>query len=130
LSIGISAAGEIATLDTQVFCAAEAFKTALNSRLPPGITVREAQNALIPSGAKKHSAPSLLWGAVYEDADTGELFPVKAGEEKAYRAAKTGAGGNLFGLRRKTVLARPLDAAEDGPGVSYFSIYRSLYPDS
>ena len=136
LSLGISARGEIATIDMEGFFAADKFKEAINPLLPDGLAVAEAMNVFIPSGAKRHSVSSLLWGYVYAGKDGNDL--VKAGEEKPYRASRTGAGGSVYGLERLSVLARELPtrgasnerAADSGGGAgeSYFDAYRRLYP--
>jgi hypothetical protein len=97
----------------------------MNRSLPEGIRVREAFKALIPSGDKKHSIPSLLWGSVYQAEDGGDDV-VSALEEKSYRQRRTEAGRSLYQLRRKIVLAKSLDDPQKPD--SYFSVYRSLYP--
>jgi radical SAM-linked protein len=131
LSLGLQADGEIAGIDLEprggAGFAAGDFIRAMNRTLPEGIRVKEAFKALIPSGDKKHSLPSLLWGSVYQAEDGGEDL-VPAGEEKSYRASRTSAGRSLFQLRRKTVLAKS-PGGQETPD-SYFSVYRSLYPSS
>jgi radical SAM-linked protein len=134
LSIGVFAEGEIATLDTDGFFDAFSFTERLNPRLPEGFRVREALNVYIPAGMKKHSAASLLWGFAYEPpalsgggAGEPQAGPdlVSAPEEKQYRRERLDAGESLFGLTRKSVLAK--SRANPGEPASYFSVYRALY---
>jgi radical SAM superfamily enzyme YgiQ (UPF0313 family) len=126
LSIGISAAGEIAAIDTQNPLAGALFVRLMNENLPAGIRVREAAVYEIPGGAKKHSLASRLWGFAYAGSGGG-LDYVPAGDEKKYRARRAEApGGSVFGLRRLSVLART--AGTPDPGQSFFSAYRDLYP--
>jgi radical SAM-linked protein len=122
LSIGVFAEGEIATLDTDGFFDAHSFTERLNSQLPEGFRVREALNVYIPSGTKKHSAASLLWGFAYEAPGGAH---VTAAEEKRYRQERLDAGESLFDLTRKSVLAKSRKNPEEP--ASYFSVYRALY---
>jgi radical SAM-linked protein len=122
LAMGIAGEGEIASLDTTAPFDAEHFRTALNRALPQGFSVTAAVNLLIPEGAKKHSLASLLWGYEYEAPDSREPELVKAGNERSYRLAQK----SIYGLRRKSVLARP--PGEDISS-SYFNVYRGLYPE-
>jgi hypothetical protein len=129
LSLGLQAWGEIAGVDLELpggaDCAAEDFVRTINSSLPEGIRAQEAIKVLIPSGAKKRSLPSLLWGSVYQ-AEDGTEDMVPAGEEKSYRIARTSSGRSLYRLNRKAVLARsPEDPQTPN---SYFAVYRELYP--
>jgi radical SAM superfamily enzyme YgiQ (UPF0313 family) len=131
LSLGLQAEGEIASVDLELpggadFTAGD-FVRAMNRSLPEGIRVQEAVKALIPSGDKKHSIPSLLWGSVYQAEDGGDDV-VPALGEKAYRLARTSAGSSLYHLNRKTVLAKSLSDPQTPD--SYFAVYRSLYPSS
>jgi hypothetical protein len=124
LSLGIFADGEIATLDTDGFYSPQDFIGALNPELPGGFRVNEAIGICIMSGAKKHSAASLLWGFSYEMPGRDPVY-VPATEEKKYRSRYTESPGTIFGLRRKSVLARsPADPAQ---AESYFSVYKALY---
>jgi radical SAM-linked protein len=130
VSIGVFAEGEIATVDTSVFFDAASFAESLNSQLPEGFTVKEALNVYIPTGVKKHSAASLLWGFAYEppgggNAETSAADPVPALDEKQYRRERLAAGESLFGLIRKSVLAK--DQTNPKEPASYFSVYRDLY---
>jgi len=131
LSLGLAAGGEIAAIDTETFCDAEKFRTHLNAFLPEGLEVTEAMNIFIPSGGKKHSLASLLWGYVYRGGD-GKPEAVEAKNEKSYRQSRignspTGETGNLYSLERLSVLAHtPNDAPHSGE--SYFKVYRELYP--
>ena len=137
LSLGISAGGEIAAIDTEGYFDAETFMQSLNACLPEGLAVTRAMNVLIPFGHKKHSVSSLLWG--YSYASGGEKPDlVKACEEKPYRAQRSGGteAGSVYGLERLAVLACPpatdakLATAAEGAevGGSYFDVYRELYP--
>jgi hypothetical protein len=128
LSLGIKAGAEIATIDTEEFFAADKYKELLNAFLPDGLLIVESMNVLIPSGEKKHSVSSMLWGYMYAGKD-GNPDMVKATEEKVYRASRTELGENVYGLERLSVLARPPKSVES-PGVSYFEIYQTLYPRS
>jgi hypothetical protein len=130
----------------------------MNQVLPEGIDRGEAENYFIPQGSKKHSLSSLLWGFAYAAAgissDIGEATVepssvnlVKAKEEKSYRQSRLDAlmnppisqteplPGNsspsaVYGLKRLAVLAKnPLIKNADGPGESYFKVYRELYPE-
>ena len=130
LSLGIKARGEIATIDTVEFFDAEKYRITLNNFLPEGLVIAQAMNALIPSGEKKYSASSLLWGYTYAG-EGGIPEPVKAADEKAYRASQLGSSGNVYDLERLSVLARATAGIKDeGQGVSYFEVYRGLYPGS
>jgi radical SAM family uncharacterized protein len=119
LSLGIKASGEIASVDTERPFNSGDFILQLNSVLPEGIVITGALNCMIPSGAKKHSAASLLWG--FEYASNGVPEIVEARDEKAYRQEKC--GGSLYELSRLRVLAK----SESGPA-SYMDVYRRLYP--
>jgi hypothetical protein len=76
---------------------------------------------MIPSGVKKHSTASLLWGFEY-DSGGREADYVPAREEKAYRIGKCGDARAVYGLCRRRVLAD-----SGGGGASYFDVYRGLY---
>ena len=121
LSLGIKAGGEIAAVDTEGFFVAEKFKEAMNAFLPEGLEVVQAMNVHIPSGVKKHSLSSHLYGYTYAG-ENGKDDTVAAKEEKHYRESRLGPAGSIYSLERLAVLAKP--------GVSYFEVYRGLYPDS
>jgi hypothetical protein len=129
LTLGIQADGEIASVDLDLlgsenFTAAD-FTREMNRNLPDGMEVQEALKALIPSGDKKRSIPSLLWGSVYRAEDGGDdMVPVIA--EKSYRLSRTSGGRSLLQLRRKTVLAKSPEDPQTP--ASYFAVYRSWYP--
>ncbi|MDR0759238.1 MAG: TIGR03936 family radical SAM-associated protein [Treponema sp.] len=128
VSIGVFAQGEIATLDTDGFFDALSFAECLNSQLPEGFKVNQAFNVYIPSGTKKHSAASLLWGFAYEPSpDSGLREPalVPALEEKRYRQGRLDGGESLFDLKRKSVLAKSRENPKEPS--SYFTVYRALY---
>jgi radical SAM superfamily enzyme YgiQ (UPF0313 family) len=123
LSVGVSACGEIASIDTECPFSGEDFSRLLNKVLPEGIEVGKTFNYMIPSGSKKYSIASMLWGFEY---DSGVLVPdyVPAREEKAYRQAQCGSLSSVYGLSRLRALARyGCDRA------SYFDVYRVLYGD-
>ena len=128
LSLGIKAQGEIAAIDLEEPFEAAKFKETLNSCLPEGLTIIDAMNVYIPSGAKKHSVSALLWGYAYAG-ENGNTDFVKADEEKAYRASRLGSEGSVFSLERLSVLSRS-DLSARTQGVSYFEVYRKLYPET
>jgi radical SAM superfamily enzyme YgiQ (UPF0313 family) len=133
LSLGIHAAGEIASVDTDHPFGSEDFIKMLNTALPEGIVIGGAYNCVIPSGAKKHSVASLLWGFEYLSGDSVsgiESDFVEARNEKEYRRLRIGGGDSdsaaiqrVYGLSRMRVLAK----SENKPA-SYFDVYRCLYP--
>jgi radical SAM superfamily enzyme YgiQ (UPF0313 family) len=131
LSVGITAEGEIATVDLDHNGGgidAEEFVSRVNRKLPSGITVTNAVKVIIASGAKKHSAASLLWGFEYRPADVAPAGTdlVEAVREKAYRQSRLDAGEPLSALCRKAVLAKRPSAPTPGPE-SYFTVYCKLY---
>jgi hypothetical protein len=129
LSLGIKAGGEIATIDTEGYFCAEKFKETLNNFLPEGLTIGEAMNVLIPSGGKKHSVPSLLWGYLYAGED-GSSVPIEARYEKAYRASRCVSGENFYDMERLSVLAKSSTGNPgEASGISYFEVYRKLYSE-
>jgi hypothetical protein len=81
-------------------------------------------NVHIPSGEKKQSVSSLLWGYEYAGKD-GNPEMVLAKEEKSYRESRVGTMGSVYDLERLSVLARNTKFEAD----SYFNVYRSLYPE-
>jgi len=138
LSIGISAGAEMAAADfPEKFPPAE-FVARMNAALPDGIRINRAECYLLPSGSRKHSLSSLLWGFAYDDPN-GETSYVPAAEEKAHREKTIGSAGTAFSLRRAAVLAKNVDANYKGknpkaqaplvgdPWASYFDVYRRLY---
>lgn len=122
LSVGVSAYGEIASIDTHRPFSGEEFMLLLNRVLPEGILITGASNHVIPSGVKKHSIASLLWGFEY---DSGSQIPdyVTSTDEKAYRMERRGDVRAVYGLSRLRVLAR-----SGGCQASYFDVYGGLYP--
>jgi radical SAM superfamily enzyme YgiQ (UPF0313 family) len=125
LSIGISSAGEIAAIDTGDYYAAGEFTAAMNTSLPEGIRIQRADNFFIPGGEKKHSLASRLWGFSYSgDRETVDF--ITAGDEKTYRALRTGPDkGSIYGLRRLSVLAKDPENPEQGQ--SFFTAFRFFY---
>ena len=110
-------------IDTESYIEAEEFKAAMNLFLPMGIRIAEALNVRIPSGHKKYSVSSLLWGYTYTD-ENGKPVLVKFDEEKSFRLSRVGPNGSVFGLERLSVLA---GSKTDSMGQSYFKIYRDIY---
>jgi radical SAM-linked protein len=140
ISLGIFAEGEIAAVETTGYFSAEKFKDDLNTKLPPGIRVVEAQSYLIPKGTKKYSVSSLLWGYAYAASVRPETEPeshcdpvnadfVKALDEKKYRLSRTGEDGSVYGLQRLAALAKYPNGKDTEKGESYFTVYRKLYPE-
>ncbi|MDR2941920.1 MAG: TIGR03936 family radical SAM-associated protein [Treponema sp.] len=126
LSTGISADAEIASVDFFEFMPPERFISALNSNLPQGIRIENAECFYIPSGMKKHSLSSLLWGFGYANKDATDY--VSADREKIYRQERLKECESLFYLRRNYVLARRNEEIFTAEIYSsYFSVYESLY---
>jgi radical SAM superfamily enzyme YgiQ (UPF0313 family) len=129
LSLGIKAGAEIASIETDGYFSAKQFSKSLNESFPEGLQVVEAMNVFIPSGGKKHSLSSLLWGYVYAGKDNEkEIVEVK--EEKSYREARIGSAGSLYSLERLSLLASINGAKDESGAGSYFEVYRSLYPET
>jgi len=129
LSLGIRAGGEVASIDTAGYFSAEQFKKSLSEFFPEGLQVVESMNVFIPSGGKKHSLSSLLWGYVYTGKDS-EKEIVEAKEEKSYREARIGSAGSIYNLERLSLLASINGTKDESSGGSYFEVYRSLYPET
>ncbi len=129
LSLGIKAGAEVASIDTEGYFSAEQFKKKINEFFPEGLQVVEAMNVFIPSGGKKHSLSSLLWGYVYTGKDNEkEIVEVK--EEKSYRINRSASDGSIYSLERLSLLASLNGTKEKSIGVSYFEVYRALYPET
>jgi hypothetical protein len=125
LSVGISAGGEIAAVEFLHAVQPREFLEKMNATLPEGIKITKAECYCIPSGSKKHSLSSLLWGFGYAEAN-GETIYVSAAGEKAHREKHLSSGQTLFSLRRSCVLSKNLiDGSQ--PWASYFDIYSHLY---
>ena len=122
LSTGISADGEPAFADFSGAVQADEFIAKLNSSLPEGLRIERAECFLIPSGRKKYSLSSLLWGFAYAS-DEGRDY-VKACDDKLYRQRRLEKGLSLFSLKRAEVLAKSPGSNEQS---SYFDAYRLLY---
>ncbi|MDR0877723.1 MAG: TIGR03936 family radical SAM-associated protein [Treponema sp.] len=149
VSIGIFTEGEIAAIETVGYFPPEKFIHDLNARLPQGIEVKEAQGYVIPTGEKKHSLASLLWGYAYAADQTppegglhvslGYLSQnvdfIKASDEKKYRLSRKSGEASPYGLRRLSVLAKYPEKMSgtfftaQEKGESYFTVYRNLYPN-
>jgi radical SAM family uncharacterized protein len=129
LSVGISAGGEIAAVEFLHEVQPQEFLEKMNATLPEGIKVTQAECYCIPSGSKKHSLSSLLWGFGYAEPG-GETVYVPASGEKALRQKHLSSGQTLFTLRRSSVLSKNLiDGIQPGiqPWASYFDTYCHLY---
>jgi radical SAM-linked protein len=124
LSTGISADSEIAAVDFSEPFAPERFVTDMNLKLPQGFRIENAVCYYIPSGMKKHSLSSLLWGFGYKNKDATDY--VRAKEEKAYRQERLKECESQFYLRRNLVLARNVTGNED-EWSPYFDAYNTLY---
>jgi len=126
LSTGISAVCEIASVDFPEPFAPERFITGMNLKLPQGFNIENAGCFYIPSGMKKHSLSSLLWGFGYLNGNTTDY--VSAEVEKAYRQERLKECGTFFSLKRNYVLARNITGnTYTTEGISYFDAYNSLY---
>jgi hypothetical protein len=128
VSLGIKAGSEIAAIDTDGYFDAVRFEKSFNEFLPEGFKVVEAMNVFIPSGGKKYSLSSILWGYVYAGKDGG-TDTVEAKKEKSYREARIGDDGSIYSLERLALLAGKNDP-ESSRADSYFTVYRSLYPET
>jgi radical SAM superfamily enzyme YgiQ (UPF0313 family) len=124
LSTGISADNEIAAVDFPESFSPEKFIADMNIKLPKGFLIENAGCFYIPSGMKKHSLSSLLWGFGYKNKDAVDY--VRAGEEKAYRHERLKECESQFYLRRNSVLARNVTVNND-EWAQYFDVYNSLY---
>ncbi len=131
LSVGISAGGEIAAVEFLHAIQPNDFLEKMNATLPEGLKITQAECFCIPSGGKKHSLSSLLWGFGY--AADGETIYVPAAAEKAHREKHLSSGGSLFSLRRSCVLAKSQINGKQPSGqpwASYFDVYGHLYKGS
>ena len=122
LSLGITARGEIASIDLMVFVNADDFLNKINPFFPEGIKITKAMNVKIKSGAKKHSVSSLLWGFNYKGINN-EIDTIEVKNEKIYRKSRLEENGTNFNLERLSLLAHH----NDSPAGSYFDIYADLY---
>jgi radical SAM-linked protein len=128
LSLGISADAEIASVDLrpdpgQNFESTE-FIRLMNTALAAGLIIKDALKIFIPTGAKKHSIQSLLWGFLYAAPGESETA-VPAREEKKFRQLKIETGIPIYSLRRKAVLAKQTQNPDQME--SYFAVYQKLY---
>jgi radical SAM-linked protein len=145
LSLGVASRAEPAALDTEQFFEASLFMDRMNRFLPPGFSVNRAENFFIPRGQKKYSLSSLLWGFEYESPGNGpgsspespgeeiraSSRRIRREEEKEFRLSLPGSkASSLYRLTRLAALAAyPGSGAETtGSGLSYFDVYRRLYP--
>jgi radical SAM family uncharacterized protein len=131
LSVGISAGGEVAAVEFLHAVQPSEFLEKMNATLPEGLIITQADCYCIPSGSKKHSLSSLLWGFGYLGPDSETIY-VPAAAEKALREKHLSSGQILFSIRRSCVLAKNLiDGGQAGgnaqPWASYFDIYGHLY---
>jgi hypothetical protein len=131
LSVGINAGGEIAAVEFLHAFQPGEFLEKMNATLPEGLRITKAECYCIPSGSKKYSLSSLLWGFGYAGTDGGTIY-VPASAEKAFREKHLSSGQTLFSLRRSCVLAKNLvDGSQLSgsaqPWASYFDVYGHLY---
>jgi len=124
LSVGVSAGGEIAAVEFLHAVQPQEFLEKMNATLPEGLRITQAECYCIPSGSKKHSLSSLLWGFGYTT--DGETVYIPAAAEKAHREKHLSSGQTLLSLRRSCVLSKNLIGGAQ-PWVSYFDIYCHLY---
>jgi radical SAM superfamily enzyme YgiQ (UPF0313 family) len=131
LSLGIASRAEVAVLDTELFFDADLYLDRMNRRLPSGFRISRAENYYIPPGTKKHSLSSLLWGFEYESPGEGPR-KVRRDQEKEFRRSLSesneGRAVSLYNLTRRAVLADHPEPETAGAGLSYFDVYRRLYP--
>jgi hypothetical protein len=140
LSLGISAEAEIASIEFLDPLAPEEFEKSLNGNLPEGLSVKRAESYFIPSGMKKYSLSSLLWGFSYANEKGGAEF-IRAAGEKSFREGLIKNGVPRLSVRRLSVLAKNIAAGQEtgNPGneetrpeilpyMSYFTAYNFLYP--
>ena len=120
LSIGIKAYEEIASIDTPGPIDINCFIDSMNRNFHLGLEIKDAINIKIPSGMKKHSISSMLFGFLYINND-GNPEIVKPDEEKKYRSLLDSSKNSAFPQRLK-VLARHGEG-----GDSYFKVYENLY---
>jgi len=124
LSTGISADNEMAAVDFSELFSPERFITEMNLKLPQGFRIENAKCFYIPSGKKKYSLSSLLWGFGYKNKDAVDY--VRAAEEKSYRQERLKKCESPFNLRRNSVLAKNI-AVNKEEQAPYFDVYNSLY---
>jgi hypothetical protein len=125
LSTGISAKNEIASVDFLDYIPPERFISAINCCLPQGFHTENAACFYIPSGMKKHSLSSLLWGFGYSNKDTTDY--ISTAGEKAYRQERLKECETVFSLKRNYVLAKNITEDTDNEWASYFDVYEYLY---
>ncbi|MCL2478851.1 MAG: TIGR03936 family radical SAM-associated protein, partial [Treponema sp.] len=128
LALGISSDNEIAAVMADKPIDPAFFLAEMNKSLVSGITIRKAMTLLIPSGVKKHSLSSWLWGSIYENPESGMDY-VKYPDEKKYRLERINSSSHktYWGLKRLDVLAK--DPANPENGKSFFEVFGSLYPN-
>jgi radical SAM-linked protein len=124
LATGISADNEIAAVDFSEPFSPEKFIKEMNLKFPQGFRIENAVCYYIPSGMKKHSLSSLLWGFGFKNKDAVDYVCAK--EEKAYRQERLKDCESQFNLRRNLVLARNVTVNAD-EWAQYFDVYYSLY---
>uniref|UniRef100_A0A7C3EE73 DUF2344 domain-containing protein n=1 Tax=Gracilinema caldarium TaxID=215591 RepID=A0A7C3EE73_9SPIR len=125
LSLGVTALGEIATIELLEPVEYSLFINDLNKALPQDIRIINAILISIPEGSKKYTSPALLWGYRYKSESEHGFTDVKACEDKLFRESfLQDSRKSLLDLTRLSVLA------DDGQGgyTDYFTRYRELYP--
>ncbi|AEJ19530.1 TIGR03936 family radical SAM-associated protein [Gracilinema caldarium] len=122
LSLGVTALGEIATIEIIDPFNVTDFIHKVNKALPKDIRILQAMLVSIPEGSKKYTSPSLLWGYRYKTNDG--FIDVKSSDDKHFRESFLhDPTKSLLDLTRITVLA------DDGLGsyTDYFTRYKNLY---
>jgi len=125
LSVGINAEREIASVDFLQYFSPDNFINGMNLKLPQGFCIENAECFYIPSGMKKHSLSSLLWGFGYLNKDTTDYVCAK--DEKTYRNERLKECETIFSLRRNYVLAKNITGNLSPEWSSYFDAYSTLY---
>ncbi|MDR0403909.1 MAG: TIGR03936 family radical SAM-associated protein [Treponema sp.] len=120
-AVGTICDAEMAAVDFADRVEPERFRAALGGVLPAGFAVTAAETFAIPFGAKKHSLPSLLYGAVYAASIPGGTDECIK-DEKAYRQ---GLPAGMFPHRTRLLARDP--ASENESYTGYFEAYRRLY---
>jgi len=127
LTTGISADNEIASADFSFNIDSCILFSELNKSLPKGINIVKAETFYIPSGIKKRSLSSLLWGFAYSSEKSVDY--VNFENEKLYRKSRLeNDSRSIFSLKRSYVLAKNITGEKTNEYASYFDVYRYIYP--
>jgi hypothetical protein len=122
LALGIAGEEEVAAIDTTTPVPAADFINRLNTALPCGIRALGALGVTILPGQKKHAPAALYGGAVY--IIDGVAHTVTAQNEKTQKTSFLETHGTLYGLTRKTLLARHPAGSEP---LKFLDLYAQLY---